>query len=107
MVPTPVNHFTTESLPAPHPFATARSNSAADTDSVRAHLARPTEGKGDGASHTTWTDRAGHGLALLLGSASVAQATIVERFHYSFTDSFSDNVCGIDVEVEVEAAECS
>ena len=43
-------------------------------------------------------------MTLLVGSVSLAQAKIVERFHYSFTDSFSDEVCGIDVDVEVEGS---
>ena len=41
-------------------------------------------------------------MALLVGSASAALATIVERIHYSFTDSFTEEVCGIEVEGETE-----
>lgn len=41
-------------------------------------------------------------VALMLGTASLALATIVERFHYSFTDSFTDDVCGIEAEIETE-----
>lgn len=42
------------------------------------------------------------GVALLLGTASLALASIVDRIHYSFTDSFTDEACGIEVEVELE-----
>jgi hypothetical protein len=41
-------------------------------------------------------------LALLLGSTSVALAKIVERERYSFTESFTEELCGIDVEVVAE-----
>lgn len=41
---------------------------------------------------------------LLLGSASVTLAKVVERDHYSFTDSFTGEECGIDVAVESEVS---
>lgn len=42
--------------------------------------------------------------ALLVGSASLAPAAIVERDRYSFTDSFAGEECGLAVEVDVESS---
>jgi hypothetical protein len=42
--------------------------------------------------------------ALLLGMASLTLANVVERDRYSFSDSFTDEDCGITVDVAVEAS---
>lgn len=44
------------------------------------------------------------GAALLLGSASLTQAEVVERDRYSFTDSFTDEICGTGVDIESESS---
>lgn len=43
-------------------------------------------------------------VTLLLGSASLTLAKVVERDRYSFTDSFTGEECGIVVEVESEVS---
>jgi hypothetical protein len=41
---------------------------------------------------------------LALGQVSAALARIVERDRYTFTDEWTDEICGIDVEIEHEAS---
>jgi hypothetical protein len=42
--------------------------------------------------------------AMSIASASAATSRIVERERYSYADSFSDEFCGIEVEVDVEGS---
>jgi hypothetical protein len=41
---------------------------------------------------------------MAIASTSAALARIVERDRWSFSDSFSDEVCGIEVEIDAEAS---
>src|SRR4051794_7728635 len=38
---------------------------------------------------------------VLLASAIPAQATVIDREHYSFTDSFQDVICGVQVRHDI------